>query len=191
MRHKFLGVLLSAVLYALPAHAWFFQPPPEAVSEETLARFQEASVSALEGIALVYEMLRQIEQEETSVNALEVTSAAVEQLVSAAIMFEDLETEDLRALMVSIDTVARIDERAIGLVTEAEIATAADLARYSGDQSLAIANLVKTLQENDFGPGLAADPETRSTVNRLVSSISNMVIVVNSVSGGLAFENAP
>ncbi|MGJ8690801.1 MAG: hypothetical protein ACSHXZ_14925 [Gammaproteobacteria bacterium] len=189
MRSRLLGVLLSAIIYTLPAHAWFFQPPPGSVSEETLARFQEAAISTLEGLALIHEMLLQVELGETSVNTVEATSAAVNSLVSAANLFQDLQTEDLQALVVSIEAVAEIDEGAIQLVRNAEIETAADLARYSGDQSLAIANLVASLQENSFGPASAANSTNRTTVNRLVSNIANMMIVVNSVSGALALAS--
>lgn len=189
MRNRLLGVLLSTILYALPAHAWFFQPPPGAVSEETLSRFQEAAVNTLEGLTLIHDMLRQIEQNETSVNSVEASSLAIERLVSAANLFQDLQTEDLQALVVSIEDVGQIDEGAIQLVRNAEIETAADLARYSGDQSLIIANLVASLQESNFGPDAAANSESRATVNRLVWSISNMMIVVNSVSGALALDS--
>lgn len=188
MHNGFLGILLSAMLYTLPANAWFFQPPPGTVSEETLARFQEAAVNILEGLALIHEMLLQIEQGETSVNSVEATSAAIERLTSAADLFESLQTEDLQALVVSIEAVAQIDEGAIQLIRNAEVETAADLARYSSDQSLALAELVGRLQEIDFGPDAAASSEGRTTVNRLVSNISTMMIVVNTVSGALALE---
>ncbi|WP_083793896.1 hypothetical protein [Salipiger bermudensis] len=188
MRNRLVGLVLSAVLYTLPAHAWFFQPPPGTVSEETLARFQEAAVNTLEGLALIHDVLLQIEQDETSVNSLETTSAAIERLTSAAELFQGLQTDDLQTLVVSIEAVAQIDEDAIQLVGNAEIETAADLARYSSDQSLELAGLVSTLQEIDFGPDAAASSEGRTTVNRLVSNISTMMIVVNSVSGALALE---
>jgi len=188
MRNRLLGIILSAVLYTLPAHAWFFQPPPGTVSEETLARFQEAAVDTLEGLALIQEVLLQIELAETSVNSLEATSAAIERLTSAAELFQGLQTEDLQALIVSIEAVAQIDEGAFQLVRNANIETAADLARYSSDQSLELAGLMGALQEIDFGPDAAASSEGRTTVNRLVSNISTMMIVVNSVSGALALE---
>lgn len=188
MLTRLLGIFFSAVLYTLPAHAWFFQPPPGTVSEETLARFQEAAANTLEGLALIYAVLLQIEQEETSVNSLDATSAAINRLTSSSKLFQDLQTDELQALVVSIEAVAQIDEGAIQLVRIAEIETAADLARYSSDQSLALAELVGRLQKIDFGPDAAASSEGRTTVNRLVSNISTMMIVVNSVSGALALE---
>lgn len=190
MHHNWLWVLLGTVLYATPAQSWFFQPPPGTVADETLARFQEASVMALTGLTSVHRMLRQIEEGETSVNEVEVTTAAVESLSTAGSLFENLQTEDLKGLEVSLETVAFLDEAAVGLVAEAEIETAADLARYSSDQSRAIATLIEDLQERDFGPSSATDAEGRTIINRLVSSVASMVIVVNSVSGALALENA-
>ncbi|MBB5722075.1 hypothetical protein FHS72_001699 [Loktanella ponticola] len=189
MRKRLIGVLLSTILYALPANAWFFQPSPGTVSQETLSRFQEAAVNTLEGLTLIHDMLRQIEQGETSVNSVEAASVAIEKLVLAASQFRDLQTEDLQALIVSIEAVEQIDEGAIQLVRNAKIENAADLSRYSADQSLVIANLVASLLESDFGPVSAANSESRATVNRLVSSISNMMIVVNSVSGALALAS--
>lgn len=183
--------VIALISFAAPVQAWFFQPPPRTVSEETLARFQEASTAALAGLASFQEMLLLIEADEANVNEVEATTIAINNLFTAANLFAELPTEDLENLGVPVETIARIDERAVRLVVEAAgIKTAADLARYSSEQCFTIANLLMSLRERGFGPSSAFDAESRATVNQLVSNVANMLIVVSSVSGALALEYA-
>ncbi|MEM6464255.1 MAG: hypothetical protein AAF724_20305 [Pseudomonadota bacterium] len=186
MSLRILGALVGIILCTLPSKAWFFQPPPDSVSQETLASFEEASVTALFGLQSIYAMLLQIEQSRTSVNNVEATSAAFESLFTAGEIFSDLSTEELQALEVPIQAVGQIDEQAVNLVVNAGIETPADLARYSSEQILVIRNLLKALQDQNFGPDIAADAESRTTVNNLVWNVASMMVIVNSVSGALA-----
>jgi hypothetical protein len=171
-----------------PAAAWFFQPPPEAVSEETLASFREASTTALAGLAEIYSSFLIAESEDVAFSDIETTDSAIRLLQEAAALFRNLSSEQLIALTVSIEAVSAIDPSAVVLVQELQISTATDLADYSASKCETLAGLLVQLREVGFGPDTASSEQGRSLVNRISQEVSEFTVVFNSVSGALALS---
>ncbi|MEO0702755.1 MAG: hypothetical protein AAFY80_11495 [Pseudomonadota bacterium] len=179
---------IAYVLVTGPAVAWFFQPPPEVVSEEDLSSFSEASSSALIAISDIFRAFSAMESEEVAISEIDDLSDTVGLLEQAVLSFSELQGSSLSDLVLSAEALGATSEGSPGFFDENDIFTFEDVALRSASICQSILDDLNALVEIGFGPSDASDPFARGRVNSISQSADLLIFVINTASGAAALE---